>query len=97
METKYPPYYIVINTDSQMMPATSFKMTTITTHGVKRLSIHKAAAEKNTSLQHRCEVQRKKGVNIERGLITVVGLGGLSQLVDMAVLSLCSLLCFCLF
>lgn len=49
-----------------------------------RLSIREAAADGNKSLQHRCEVQGEKGVKIERGLITVGGLGGLSELVDTA-------------
>lgn len=66
-------------------------MTTVTTHGKKYTFYtcnctreHLTDEKKNKSLLHRCEVQREKGVKIERGLITVGGLGGLSELVDMA-------------
>ena len=71
METNYSPQYILINTDSQAKSVSSFKMTAVTTNrGKKRLPTREAAHMWSS---------KKKGVKIERDLITVVGtLGCLS-------------------
>lgn len=59
-------------------------MTTVTTPRKINVLYMQLQWRKNKSLQHRCEVKRENGLKIERGLITVGGSGGLSELVDMA-------------